>query len=52
LALLPDKKRCAYLRRFSQGAFHWWQPGKIWDGLRPAFDDLGLFPESAFTNAR
>jgi hypothetical protein len=51
LALLPDKKRGAYLRRFSQGAFHWWQPSKIWDGLRPAFDDLGLFPESAFTNA-
>lgn len=52
LALLPDKKRCAYLRRMSQGAFHWWKPNKIWDGLRPAFDDLGLFPESAFTNTR
>ena len=52
LALLPDKKHCAYLKRFSQGAFHWWKPSKIWDGLRPALDDLGLFPESAFTNAR
>ena len=52
LALLPDKKRCAYLKRLSQGAFHWWKPNTIWDGLRPAFDDLGLFPESAFTNAR
>jgi len=52
LALLPDKKRAVYLRRFSQGAFHWWEPSKIWEGLRAAFDDLGLFPESAFTNAR
>jgi hypothetical protein len=52
LALLPDKKRCAYLKRLSQGAFHWWKPNKIWDGLRPAFNDLGLFPESAFTNVR
>jgi hypothetical protein len=52
LALLPDKKRNAYLKRLSQGAFHWWKPNTIWEGLRPAFDYLGLFPESAFTNAR
>ena len=52
LALLPDKKRQAYLKRFAQGAFHWWNPNKIWDGLRPAFDDLELFPESAFVKTR
>jgi hypothetical protein len=52
LALLPDKKRSVYLGRLSQGAFHWWKPNTIWADLRPAFDDLGLFPESAFTNTR
>lgn len=52
LALLPDKKRCAYLKRLSEGSFHWWKPSMIWDGLRPAFGELGLFPESAFANVR